>query len=122
MRCFAIICEFYTPRTANAVTNAVRRFALHWEQPQADFWLATTHLSAEDIRAALLPAIGFRDRLHVCEAGAQVAAFNARSSGREPVLIEHDGERSRMLEGIFSRTGGGSRHLRAATQENWKSA
>jgi hypothetical protein len=116
MRRYAITCEFYRTKRAAAIGDCVRKIATEWEHPLSGMWLVKTALSAGEIRSALLALLDFQDRLYICEAGPDKAEFNALHSGGGKVLrIEDARARSRLLTAIFSRTGHGSRHLKAAS-------
>lgn len=123
MRRYAITCEFYRAKRAAAVGDCIRRIASQWEHPLASVWIVKTSLSAGDIRSALLTHLDFQDRLYICEAGADTAEFNAvPSSGGKVMRIDDARVKNRILTGIFSRNGQGSRHLRDATAKSLKSA
>jgi hypothetical protein len=124
MRRYVITCEFYRAKRAALFGERLHGLVSDWEQPLSGLWLVTTGLHASDLRSALLPHLDFQDRLYICEAGSDAAAFNAQPSATRPKVTDLDyaRQRSRMLTGIFSRGGGASRHLRAATAKSLKSA
>jgi hypothetical protein len=122
MRRYAISCEFYRAKQAVLVADCIRRLVQEWEHPIKGVWLVTTTLSAGELRSALLPHLDFQDRLYICETGEDKAEFNVMSaSGGKVPGIAATRERSRIVAGIFSRNGRGSRHLRAATPKNLRS-
>ncbi len=108
MRRYTVSCEFHKAKRATAVTECIQRLACDWERPLSGLWLVETPLSATEIRSALLPVLDFRDKLYICETKGEVAALNAPNavSNRRP---------AHLLNGIFSRQGRQSRHLKAAT-------
>jgi hypothetical protein len=123
MRSYAITCEFYRPKRESMLTEHIRSLAGEWEHPHAGMWLVETRLSAQEIRSAQLPHLDFHDRLFVCEAGFDRAEFNALPApGGKVTQIDVARHRSRLLSGIFSRDGRASRHLKAATARNLRSA
>jgi hypothetical protein len=123
MRRYAISCEFYRAKQAAALADCIRKLAHQWEHPIAGVWLVTTTLSAGELRSALLPHLGFQDRLYICEAGEDKAEFNVLpTGGGKAAEIENTREKSRIVAGIFSRNGRSSRHLKAATPKNLRSA
>jgi hypothetical protein len=127
MRSYAIACEFHRVRQRqHSFGEAVRQLSVECSQPSAGLWLVKTALSAAAIRKALLPHLDFNDRLFVCEAGEDRAEFNGpppNCNGEGKVLcLDHAREPSKLLAAIFSRDGGGSRHLKAATVKSLQSA
>ncbi len=123
MRRYAITFESYRPNQEAAIRDCIRKLANEWEHPLANLWIVRTALSAGEIRTALLPHASYQDRVYICEIGNERADFNAVSaSGRKITQIADAHQRNRMLHGIFSRNGQSSRHLKAATSENLKSA
>jgi hypothetical protein len=110
MRRYIVSCEFHKAKAA-AVTACIHRLATAWERPLVNLWLVETSLSAAEIRSALLPALGLRDKLYVCETRGDGAALNTPA----PKVARRS---ARLLEGIFSRQGRESRHLRAAIARN----
>lgn len=123
MRRYAITCDFYRPKRCKALGDIIKKLSDEWEHPLTGLWLVKTSLTAGEIRTALLPHLDFQDRIYICEVGADNAEFNALpASGGKVTHIEEAREKSRMLAGIFSRNGQGSRHLKAATSKNLRSA
>jgi hypothetical protein len=123
MRRYIITCELYKAKRAALVADTVRRLAAEWHRPLNTVWIVKTPMSASDIRSALVPHLDFQDRLYICEAGGQAAEFNAlAASGGKITQIGEARSKNRMLASIFSREGNSSRHLKAATARNLKSA
>ncbi|KAI95076.1 hypothetical protein T281_07505 [Rhodomicrobium udaipurense JA643] len=123
MRRYLICCEFHRERRAIKAADCIRRLATDWEHPMTGVWLIRTDATATEIRAALMQELTFRDRVLVCEAGEEVAAFNTCEAGGEKVSQIADARsKSQILTAIFSRNGKASRHLKAATARNLKSA
>ena len=122
MRCYLITCDLYRTKRRNLLTDRIREISIEWEHPHSSLWVVKTNLTAGQIRSAILPHLDFNDRIYVCEAGQDRAEFNALSAGGGSMMrIEDARPRSRMLEGIFSRNGRGSRHLKAATSRSLRS-
>lgn len=123
MRRYAITCELDRPKRAAIVGESIRRCAVRWEHPLTSVWIIETAISAAEIQRALMPDLEFHDRLLVCEVGADAAEFNSlASTGGAVAQIDPVRAKNRMLTGIFSRNGQGSRHLKAATAGNLQSA
>jgi hypothetical protein len=119
MRRYAITFESYRPNQEAAIRDCIRKLANEWEHPLANLWIIRTALSAGEIRTALLPHAGYRDRVYICETEGEHADFNAVSaSGTKVTRIQDVRPRNRMLRGIFSRNGHGSLLLKAAISEN----
>jgi hypothetical protein len=123
MRRYVVACEFYRPKRAASIGDCIRRFASEWRHPLGNIWIVDTPLSAADIRAALLPHLDFQDRVYISETGPALAEFNTLPDGGGKVTqIGEARARNRLLAGIFSRNGNGSRHLMGATVKSLKSA
>ncbi len=123
MRRYVITCEFYRGMHAAAAADCIRRLASEWEHPLEGVWIVATPLSAGEIRSALAAHLGFRDRVCICETGTDRAEFNTlAASGEKVTQIQDARANSRLLADIFSRNGQSSRHLKAATAKNLRSA
>ncbi|MBT3070869.1 hypothetical protein KKP04_08315 [Rhodomicrobium sp. Az07] len=123
MRRYLICCEFQREKRAAKAADCIRRLATEWEHPMTGVWLIRTEVTATEIRAALMQELTFRDRVLVCEAGEEAAAFNTCDAGGEKVSQIADARaKSHILTAIFSRNGQASRHLKAAIARNLKSA
>ncbi|MGO8955643.1 MAG: hypothetical protein ACLQF2_20260 [Rhodomicrobium sp.] len=97
--------------------------ASQWEHPLQGLWIVETDLSADGIRSELLVHLDFQDRVYICEAAGDNSEFNAMpASGGKVTQIGRAQAKSRLLAGIFSRNANSSRHLKAATAKNLKSA
>jgi hypothetical protein len=115
---YVIACELSRVRPAPAVEDCIRKIASEWQHPLANMWIVETSLSADEIRSALLPHLGFQDRVYITEAGVSTAEFNVlpdRGGKVTQIADARSRGQSRMLASIFSRNGQGSRHLKAAT-------
>jgi len=123
MRRYLICCEFHREKRAARAGDCIRRLATEWEHPMTGVWLIRTDATAAEIRGALLQELTFRDRVLVCETEGEPAAFNTLDAGGEKVSQIADAQgKSHILTSIFSRNGQASRHLKAATARNLKSA
>ena len=120
---YVIACEFYRANRAAGVADTIRRLASQWEHPLQGLWIVETDLSADGIRSELLAHLDFQDRVYICAAGGDTLEINAMpASGAKVTQIGQARAKSRMLAGIFSRNANSSRHLKAATARNLKSA
>jgi hypothetical protein len=123
MRRYLVCCEFHREKRAAKAADTLRRLATEWEHPMTGVWFIRTEATADEIRAVLMQDLTFRDRLLVCETGEEAVAFNTSDAFGEKVSQIADARsKSQILKAIFSRNGQTSRHLKAATARNLKSA
>ncbi len=120
MRRYIITCDFHpTHHNYGAIAREIKLLDPACEQPHRGAWLVSTPLTAQAIRAALLPHIDFSDRFFVCEAGDDTARFNAlQRAGSRNVINFEPRKRSSMLSSVLHDAKRGSRMLKAATGGN----
>lgn len=122
MRRYLVTCDIHrSHRQYPRVAQQIRAMGNVYEHPHDGVWVVETAFSAADLRAALLPLVNFSDRLFVCEAGNDMAGFNAPMRRAEFNVVPFESrKRSALLDSVLAKGPRQSRMLRAATGGNWR--
>jgi hypothetical protein len=123
MRRYVITCDFHNPRQNNgALDKHVRLIDPSCEHPHNGVWVIRSVLAARELRHNLLMFLDPEDKLFVCEAGLDMAGFNAiavqAAAPPRNVVPFTRRNKSSMLTSVFSVDGSSPRMLTGATGGN----
>ncbi len=116
MRRYVVTCDLHrSQRQYPRIAKQIQALGRVCEHPHDGVWVLETPFSAADLRAYLLPLVGFSDRLFVCEAGGDVARFNAIERRPEYNVVRFEKRRgNRLLENVLASKPRQSLMLKAA--------
>ncbi len=123
MRRYVVTCDFHNPNHNNgAFDKQIRLIDPNCEHPHNGVWIMRSVLGANDLRHDLLTFLASEDKLFVCEAGLDMAGFNAVAvrpavPGRNVVQFTRR-NKSSMLTSVFSVDGSSPRMLTGAIGGN----